>query len=296
MEIIEFIFLPIILIFGATTTFFDLRYGKIRNKHLACVMLIAIITYTTLFFLGVVNSNYLGKLSINFILSLFFSILLWQASMWSAADAKLFSVYSFLVPLTFYSNTYIKFFPSIVLLINTFVPFFIYAFIKGIFATSAKQKKDAIGNTKPEDILLLALSVFWISGIPKLMEIILKIRMDFAATFIFIFLLYMLLRMLPKKRFFLLSVIFCIVRAILDYKSVITWGFFKSFAMLFLLVLLIIFAVSISSIKFTKKLHKKRKLHIEIEQSAPFSPFMLMGVLLTLIARGNFLLLANYLR
>lgn len=296
MEIIEIIFLPIIVLFGIAVSYSDIKHGKIRNKHLLWAMLAAIITYTILFFLGIADSRYIGRLSINFILSLFFSILLWQANMWNAADAKLFSVYSLLLPLTFYRNTYISLFPSFILLVNAFVPFFIYSFIKAVFSISAGQKKGVIKNTKPEDIMLLLLSVFWISWLPKLAEIIFSIKMDFAAAFILIFILYMLLKLLPKNRFLLISIVLCIIRLAFDYKDVLTISFLKSFAMLFLLILFIIFAVSISSARFVKKVYKKGKLKAEIEQTAPFSPFMFMGVLLTLIARGNFLFLINYLR
>jgi hypothetical protein len=46
---------------------------------------------------------------------------MWHWNAWSAGDAKLFALFSFLLPLRFYSNTYLSYFPSFALLINIFV-------------------------------------------------------------------------------------------------------------------------------------------------------------------------------
>jgi hypothetical protein len=45
---------------------------------------------------------------------------MWRWKVWSAGDAKLFALFSFLLPLKFYSNTYLSYFPSFALLLNIF--------------------------------------------------------------------------------------------------------------------------------------------------------------------------------
>ena len=48
--------------------------------------------------------------------------LLWRFRLWSAGDTKLFTLYALLVPLDFYSKSFVFYFPSFNLLINLFIP------------------------------------------------------------------------------------------------------------------------------------------------------------------------------
>ena len=57
---------------------------------------------------------------------------MWKFNVWAAGDAKLFTVYSILLPMTFYWKSFFFFFPSFVLMINIFIPIFIYLLIGSI--------------------------------------------------------------------------------------------------------------------------------------------------------------------
>jgi len=57
---------------------------------------------------------------------------MWKFDVWAAGDAKLFIVYSILLPTTFYWKSFFSFFPSFVLMINIFIPIFIYLLISSI--------------------------------------------------------------------------------------------------------------------------------------------------------------------
>ncbi|MDI6605604.1 MAG: hypothetical protein QME65_00430, partial [Candidatus Omnitrophota bacterium] len=48
---------------------------------------------------------------------------------WAAGDAKLFIVYTLLIPLDYYSKSYLPYFPSFTLLLNIFIPLFLFILI-----------------------------------------------------------------------------------------------------------------------------------------------------------------------
>lgn len=108
-----------LLVFGAICTYTDVRQGKIYNRFIKwgfiCGFLILIFSLSSSFDIGYLK-NVLINGSIGFLLGFF----LWLNKQWSAGDAKLFSFFSFFLPLRYYSDSYIPFFPSINILLNTF--------------------------------------------------------------------------------------------------------------------------------------------------------------------------------
>jgi len=77
--------------------------------------------------------NYLSKVILNVVIALTIAFLMWRFKAWAAGDAKLFMVYSLLIPLKYYWKSYLVYFPSFVLLINIFIPIFIYLLIRSVF-------------------------------------------------------------------------------------------------------------------------------------------------------------------
>jgi len=67
------------------------------------------------------NLKYLAELLLNGSIAFIIGYLLWRFNLWAAGDAKLFLIYSLLIPLEFYSKNYISYFPSAMLLIDTFI-------------------------------------------------------------------------------------------------------------------------------------------------------------------------------
>lgn len=164
LPFIDILFLPIILFIGIVTSFEDFKFGKIRNKWilfgffywliLFCAFFIwnlsfdGIFDYLSLNFkstsLIVFEYSYLFSVIINGFVAIVFVFVLWEFGIIAAGDAKLFWLYSLLVPFTYYWKTYLPFFPSIVLFVNTFVIVIIYLFIISIFS----YLKDNRGNYK----------------------------------------------------------------------------------------------------------------------------------------------------
>lgn len=119
----------------------DWKTGKIRNKWLAlgfvsglfCYSLLAVWSFVG--YLGITAfshsffyypSRYFLVVAANFGLSVLVAFLFWQYRLWSAGDAKFFILLSFLFPLKYYSSGFLPYFPSSALLINIFMPIFLF--------------------------------------------------------------------------------------------------------------------------------------------------------------------------
>lgn len=145
IDFIDFLFVIIALVLGLVIIKEDLKDGKIRNKWIVLglklglalyVLLLAWLLFTSFKtpFLGESFVYYPLKyyfiVALNFVFSAVISYLFWQYRLWSAGDAKLFILFSFLLPLKYYSNGYLPLFPSSALLINVFIPIFAFLIVR----------------------------------------------------------------------------------------------------------------------------------------------------------------------
>jgi len=125
--ILRCLFLLPLLVIGGITSYSDIKYGKIKNIHLFWGFLYTLFLYFFLILYSYFvihqfgNLKYLAELLLNGLIAFIFGYLLWRFNLWAAGDAKLFVIYSLLVPLEFYSKNYISYFPSATLLIDTFI-------------------------------------------------------------------------------------------------------------------------------------------------------------------------------
>ncbi len=134
----DYLFLIPIFIIGLITSFEDFKYGKIKNKWIKIGFLWGItifglyILWNFTFWIfehfgispysfSVFKFSYLGEVILNTSIALGIGFLMWFWNVWSAGDAKLFTLFSFLLPLKFYSKTYLSYFPSFALLLNIFI-------------------------------------------------------------------------------------------------------------------------------------------------------------------------------
>jgi len=140
--ILKSLFLIPIFILGIVTSYSDIKYGKIKNSHLlwgglyVLCLYIFLIIYSLFFLHQTDNLKYVAELLLNGVIAFIISYLLWRFNLWAAGDAKLFILYSLLIPPEFYSKNYIPYFPSAIFLIDTFLIiglfFFLKMLIKGI--------------------------------------------------------------------------------------------------------------------------------------------------------------------
>ena len=144
LSFFDLIFLVPIIIIGILCVFTDLKSKKIYNKVILFGFLYGLTAF--LFFIfNDYNEEYIIKALINFIISISVSYALWFYNYWSAGDAKLFSLFCFLVPLSFYEKANYPFFPSFNILINLFIPVIVlFLFLSLIGFLKERNKKKVI--------------------------------------------------------------------------------------------------------------------------------------------------------
>ncbi|MBD3359227.1 MAG: hypothetical protein GF365_00755 [Candidatus Buchananbacteria bacterium] len=138
--IINYSIVSLIIIIGLIVTLTDFRESRIKNKYIKLGIYIGLIYYIILFFITVLSRFYALSyyfppqyylfILINTLIGFILAFILWNLKLWAGGDAKLFTLYVFLIPLFFYSEAYLPFFPAINLLINIIIPIFIYLLIK----------------------------------------------------------------------------------------------------------------------------------------------------------------------
>ncbi len=142
-------FLPAIIALGIYTSYTDIRYGKIKNTAIFGAIIYSLFMHIFLLFVLEVGTNkdYIIHMTSNFIIALLAGFFLWDMKLWSSGDGKLFTAYSALIPILIYNqSSFVPYFPSLNLFINTFIPIFVFFAINVILMTHWKQKKDSIMN------------------------------------------------------------------------------------------------------------------------------------------------------
>jgi hypothetical protein len=171
---------PLVLVAGFTIRD-DLRDGKIYNKRLLQGLAGGAIAYTLL---GVAELLHMSPslcsapppegtwhwslvVLLNLGLALLAGILLWIFGIWAAGDAKLFTLYAFLVPPAVYTHSYLPTFPALPILVNVFAFVFLFLIadllrtgIPAIFRTlSDPDKRAAWLRSAPSSLLRLVPAV-----------------------------------------------------------------------------------------------------------------------------------------
>jgi Flp pilus assembly protein protease CpaA len=141
---------------GILTSYTDIRQGKVKNVHLGIFAAISMAL--------VIYSGDVGPPLINFAFSLAFGYFLWHLGIWTSGDAKLFSVYSLLVQISIYQVGAIPFFPSAAILVNTFVPLFLFYFFRLISDRKLERlraMKSAFAPARLASTLVLVMALSW---------------------------------------------------------------------------------------------------------------------------------------
>jgi len=165
--IIDILFLPMLIFIGLITSWEDFKGGKIRNKWIVIGLIYGLAIFAGLFLwnlfaepitqyyytnikeLGMdefrpvftVNYQYFSQVALNSIIALVLGFFLWRYGLLAAGDAKLFFVFSLLLPLKYYWKSYLPYFPSFTLLINIFLPVLFFIFLSSCFYLLKTLKK-----------------------------------------------------------------------------------------------------------------------------------------------------------
>jgi Flp pilus assembly protein protease CpaA len=148
----DFFFLIPLAIFGIICSYTDVKYSKILNKWILLALIYIFLLYSVLLITCILSGNEenisgLFNLIKNGFLSFLGGYLLWNLRLWSAGDAKLFTIYVLLIPPQYYSKSYFFFFPPLNLLINLFFPFVVFLLIN-IIITVLRESYNFSKNKK----------------------------------------------------------------------------------------------------------------------------------------------------
>jgi hypothetical protein len=316
--IFDYLFLPMLFFIGLVTSYQDFKEGKIRNKWILLGLLWGLGIYFLLLIWNLIVPylsselptflvSYLFKSLINSAISLIIGYLLWYFNLWSAGDAKLFFIFSLLLPLKYYWRSALPYFPSFALLINIFIPILFFLIFQNFFyflkkaSAFRKIRLTKIKGTIEGKIVKLK-TLFKINYLSYL-------KVGFG--FLLIFMSFQLIKFELKNHFSQLGllqaipllmitllrkslsrvlkknwVLILILLGIISYLTVVHFLYSQAIlpqifpliknSMLFMLIFIIVSAL----LAYTPT-PKKQKKHL------PFAIFLLIGVLITIILKGS---------
>ena len=131
----EYSFIFAAIIIGLIVTIEDFKIDKIRNKWIKLGFIIGLGIYLAQI-IYLILTHQIIELQIYWVLfmdtliAFVLSFALWYIKLWAGGDAKLFTLFVFLIPATFYSGWYFIYWPPLSLLINITMPIFIYLLFK----------------------------------------------------------------------------------------------------------------------------------------------------------------------
>jgi len=232
-----FLFLNILCIcfLGFATSYTDLKKGLIENRLVFPAIAVA-------FGLNFLNGFDFVQFLTNGFLAFLFGFLLWIASLWSAGDAKLFLAFALLFPLPFYGLQ--SFFPAFSILVNSFVPAFLFMFLIVFFKTNSRQKLQALKHAfSPGLVLSVAVFLFSFYWLLDLIIPFLPIQLDFFTMAILLFVFISCVEfLLPKKSIYVFAAI-ALAFFFLRINQVLAPAFLLFFFSFLLSALLLLFFV-----------------------------------------------------
>lgn len=273
-------FYPILLALGLASSYTDIKYKAIRNKHLILSLGAALLIYGYLTLTKKINLNF--QFILNILLGGFVGFMLYFAEIWGAGDGKLFFTYCLLMPTQKYSHLFI--FPCLSLFINIFL-----VSLGGLIVISTPKviknpalilKKifslEAFKDISLRILILFSFSwIFW-SYIGKI-----KLPLPLFFRFLSILLLYQLIgkllrkinKSIPKKRqpliFLTIILTGIILRRIVEpdvFSLAAIFRYFQYILSYFLLIHILNTALNLE--------RSKEKL-----PRLAFAPFMFLGTL-----------------
>lgn len=273
---LNWLLIPAIVILGIITSYTDIKYGKIKNKWIIIFFLYGILIYGIYFFYSYfadtpfVFSILVGEKEIeysifiqvlsNLFLSVVFGVVIWLFNIWSAADAKLFIIFSFLMPLTIYTTDFIRYFPGLIIAINS-IFIFIFFFIYRVFRKEFKKFKDALKETltSPKELLNDAQMLFLIHWLMTFIFTYID-RQELTIFFIvgILFIVIYFVRTLGKlvKRFKYIILIAVLLRIIVDFQNIFSIDFLVQFSILFFVFCFLkTLFLKIAETSFQKRIH-----------------------------------------
>lgn len=241
------IFLALIF-FGIWTSYTDIRKGVIKNYSILLLILTAI--FLNIYFTKSFIKFPLAS-TVNILVAILAGVLIWVAGLWSAADAKLFIAFVFLLPITLYKH--ITFFPSMSILVNSFAPLFFVFFFQLMFKTSFREKKQIfIELAKPGFIFHVLLAILALSSIAYGISYFFNIQTDYFTWVAILFVILWLVEQKFKIRLDYFFIFVLIISLIFLNKVILTLSFFLHWIISSSVIFFIFFLVYLSRFIYTQ--------------------------------------------
>src|SRR4030042_5401990 len=105
----EYLFIAAVTIIGLIVTVEDFKIDKIRNKWIKWGLVICICLYLVqiiylVFTHQVIELQNYWQIILNTLVAFILGFLLWNFKLWSGGDAKLFTLFIFFIPISYYQN------------------------------------------------------------------------------------------------------------------------------------------------------------------------------------------------
>ncbi len=245
--------LILLTIFGIATSYTDIKEGKIKNLWILLMIASALVANTM--FTRVFIENIRESL-INIVLSFIFAFSLWYFGLWTAGDAKLFFAYSLLLPITIYKYGVVRYFPSFVIIINTFTPMAIYLIITSLKEVNLKELlKELKKNFTLKNLLSLLLYFSGFSFAIHLIFSFFNIQSNFLINTLIIFVVF---KMVKEKRFIdVASAILIVTRLILSPETILSLAFLKDMIFMLLIFQLLWIFIGLATAQFVEEVNIK---------------------------------------
>jgi Flp pilus assembly protein protease CpaA len=238
-----------IIVFGIITSYTDIKKAKIKNIHIILLLLAGLLvnSFYTHLFLKIsldVKSDFIQSIA-NVLIAFAFGFSLFSAGLWSSGDAKLFLGYALLLPVFTYKYGYIQYFPSLVILINTFIPLAFFYIIISFFNINLKSlKKEAKETLSPSSFLNIILFIFAFQFLLSYGLKSLKISLDmFTQTFL-LFILMEITNKFKKNYVKYFLVLISLLRILFFFSQLITLSFLQNFLISIFMFQILRFVIS----------------------------------------------------
>lgn len=275
-------FLPIIIFLGLITSYEDSYEGKIKNKYIIICIVLGILVHAYLLYSQSIKMSYIPVYLVNIALAVIIGFGLYFIDFWSAGDGKLFIAYAFVIPFTaFSSQNLFSYLNPVVLLVNTFIPYFLFSAAIVFITNLSTHKRDTNLGKIIQSAVFSLVYVFSITWIVELILGLVGLPNNPLAVILFSSILVILFEKfrlsvmffnsikrfntrgalniffnLKGKEEMLLMIIISIARIIFDYKNVLTLDFLLAFIVYYLVISFIRHYFRHTTSKyFVKKVH-----------------------------------------
>ena len=252
---IEYIFIIPIIILGIVTSYTDIKFGIIKNKHIMYSIYAAIVCHIIVFLTyRSINISGYSHYFINSIFILFISFIFWNIGLWTAGDAKLFFALNLLSPPLFIVQGYMGMFYGIVYFTNIFGLLLLFLTYKTIRKIKYKELKYCFKETfNLKTIAFISLFMFamgsFVSRIPQPQP------SNFITSSLIFFVILMIFRTFAKDKMLHVIIILSIIRLFIDIREIITIDFWMELLAQMIILLIAMFLILRASFyTFTEKI------------------------------------------